>query len=258
MDQSNSFRSSIENGDVVFGTSADTFAPSLVELYGELGIDFVWLDFEHHGPSPWDSHVIENLTRAAELGGTELLVRVPESDPAMIRKVLDTGVRNILIPRVDTAEEARTAVEASRYVYQEEPGERGNSTARTNTWRNVDRYLKTEDEQVCIGVMIEKATATDNIEEILSVPDLGFAFIGPSDLSVQMGYPSDKNHPEVHRRVQEVREKCNAAGIPVGCIKSDPDEATKAIDDGYQIVRITSEFGAVQEVVRDRLNRIRS
>lgn len=256
MDQNNSFRNQIETGNVVLGASADTFDPGLVELYGELGLDFVWLDFEHHGPSPWDSRMLENLARAAELTGTELLVRIPDSDPALIRKVLDTGVRNILVPRIDTVEEVQTSVRASRYVYGDEPGERGNSTARTNSWRNADRYRQSEDEEVCVGVMIEKSTAIENLDEILSVPDLGFAFVGPSDLSVQLG--CDKSDPEFQQEIAGINAKCQSAGVPVGCIKGDPDEAARAIDEGYQIVRIASEFGSVQATVRNRLSRLHS
>jgi 2-dehydro-3-deoxyglucarate aldolase len=82
----------------------------LVEVFGDLGLDFVWLDFEHTGPSAYDSKVFENLTRAAEGAGTELLVRTPSGDPEIIRKILDTGVRNLLIPRIETAEEVKRAV----------------------------------------------------------------------------------------------------------------------------------------------------
>lgn len=251
MDQTNSLQRQLADGNVVLGASADTFKPTVVELYGELGLDFVWLDFEHHGPSPWDSHVFENLARAAELTGTELFVRIPDDDPALIRKVLDTGVRNILIPRIDTAAEVRTCVEAARYEYDGQPGERGNSTARTNTWRNVDRYLETEDDEVCIGVMIEKTTAIDNLDEILAVPDLGFAFVGPSDLSVQMGL--EKSDPEFREQIADIRAVCLDADVPVGCIKSDPDEAARAIENGYQIVRIASEFGAMESTINSRL-----
>ena len=256
MDQQNSLRQRIDDGGVALGASADSFAPTLVELYGELGLDFVWLDFEHHGPSPWDSHGMENLARAAELSGTELFVRVPDSDPALIRKVLDAGVRNVLVPRVDSADEVRRCVEAARYEYEGTPGERGNSTARTNAWRTADRYLETEDEEVCLGVMIEKTTAVDELEEILAVPELGFTFIGPSDLSVQMGCA--KSDPEFQRRITAVQDACLDADVPVGCIQSDPEDAAQAIDEGYQIVRIASDYGAVGTVVRDRLDRLRT
>ncbi len=255
MDQTNSFKNQIEQTKVLFGASVSTFSPTLVELLGELGIDFVWVDYEHHGPSPWNSQQLENLARAAELTGTELLVRIPEANPSLIRKVLDTGVRNILIPRVDTASDVRACVKAGRYSYEGSPGERGNATARTNTWRSADDYLATEDKEICIGVMIEKSAAIDNLNEILKVPELGFIFIGPSDLSVQLGM--SKGNPDISRTIDDVKCRSIEAGVPVGCIKSDPDDAQTAIDDGYQIVRITSDFGAVKTVVRDRLEKLR-
>lgn len=100
-------RTRLENGDVVLGISEDAYSPALVELYGELGLDFVWIDFEHAGPSPWDGTMIEQLLRASELTGTELLVRVPVNEPALVRKTLDAGVRNCSsrtsIPRTTSA-----------------------------------------------------------------------------------------------------------------------------------------------------------
>lgn len=77
MNQSNSLREALENDEVVYGARASTFSPTVIEVYGTLGVDFVWLDFEHMGPSPYDSRVFEDLTRAADAGGTELFVRLP-------------------------------------------------------------------------------------------------------------------------------------------------------------------------------------
>ncbi|MFC6723847.1 HpcH/HpaI aldolase/citrate lyase family protein [Halobium palmae] len=257
MDQHNAFRERIEDGDVVFGARSSTFSPTVVEIYGELGIDFVWLDFEHMGPSPYDSGVFEELTRAAEVGGTELFVRLPTGDPALIRKVLDAGVRTILIPRVDSAEEVREAVKATRFTYDGEPGERGMASGRSRTWGNAENYVETEDEEVCLGVMIEKTTAVDELDEILSVPELGFVFIGPSDLSVQMGHPTDKAHPDVVEQVEEIRETCRSAGVPIGTIANDPDGVADAADEGCQIVRMGGDLSAVQSTLRERLAAIR-
>lgn len=256
MDQHNAFRETIESDGVVFGARSATFSPTVVELYGELGIDFVWLDFEHTGPSPYDSSVFEELTRAAEVGGTELLVRLPSGDPALIRKVLDAGVRNLLIPRVDDAAEVRRAVEATRFVYDGDPGERGKASGRSATWGHATDYVNTEDEQVCIGVMIEKATAVNDLDDILAVPDLGFAFIGPSDLSVQMGYPNDRSNQAVLDQIDDIRRTCLDADVPVGRIKHDPEEAQEAIDDGYQILRIGGELEAAQETLTARLRKL--
>ena len=257
MDQSNHFRESIENDDVVFGARASTFSPAVIEIYGKIGIDFVWLDYEHMGPSPWDSTGFEELTRAAEAGGTELLVRLPTGDPSLIRKVLDAGVRNIFVPRVDTAAEVYAAVEAARFEYDGGPGERGMASGRSRTWGlGGDDYIQTEDDEVCLGVMIEKTTALDNLDEILSVPDLGFVFIGPSDLSVQMGHPGQKTHPEVVEQITEVRDRAHDAGVPTGVIANDPDAIETAVANGHQIIRIGGDLSAVKSVLGERLDAV--
>ncbi|WP_241768109.1 HpcH/HpaI aldolase/citrate lyase family protein [Haloferax sp. ATB1] len=247
---------SIENGEFVLGARAATFSPTVVEILGGLGLDFIWLDFEHTGPSPYDSTVFEGLTRAAELGGTELLVRLPSGDPPLIRKVLDAGVRNLLIPRVDSAEEVREAVKATRFVYGDGPGERGMASGRSKSWGHAENYVQTEDEQICLGVMIEKMSAVDELDEILAVPELDFVFIGPSDLSVQMGHPTNNSHPDVVQQVEAIRDACLNVGVPVGRITHDPAAATEAIDDGYQILRIGGELEAAQKTLQERLRQI--
>lgn len=256
MEQHNPLRESIEQGDTVVGARSTMFSPTVIEIYGELGIDFVWLDFEHAGPSPYDSTLFEDLTRAAEAGGTELFVRLPSSDPPLIRKVLDAGVRNILIPRVDSASEVRKAVKATRFRYDGKPGERGKASGRASNWGHAEEYIQTEDEQVCLGVMIEKTTAVDDLDAILSVPELGFIFIGQSDLSVQMGYPNDRSHPDVHRQMESIRSRSLEVGVPVGCVAHDPKAAQDAVDDGYQILRIGGELEAAQETLNRRLDQL--
>lgn len=256
MNQRNSFRETIENGGVVFGARASTFSPTIIEIYGELGIDFVWLDFEHMGPSPYDSTIFEDLTRAAEVGGTQLFVRLPSWDPSLIRKVLDAGVRNLLIPRVDSAEEVREAVKATRFVYDGGPGERGMASGRSRTWGNAENYVEAEDESVCLGVMIEKTTAVDDLEDILSVPELGFAFIGPSDLSVQMGHPTNKDHPDVRNQITEISQACRSADVPLGGIANDPEKIENAIEQGYQILRIGGDIASIQSTLQERLKEI--
>jgi 2-dehydro-3-deoxyglucarate aldolase len=257
MQQSNEFRQTVDAGGVVYGARSSTFSPTVVELFGALGIDFVWLDFEHMGPSPYDSTVFEDLTRAAEAGGTELLVRLPSGDPPLIRKVLDAGVRNLLIPRVDSAEEVRTAVEATRFVYDGRPGERGKASGRSSNWGTADEYIASEDEAVCIGVMIEKTSAVDELDEILSIPDLGFVFIGPSDLSVQMGYPTDKQHPDVRAQVEEIRQAAIEAGVPLGGIANDPAAIEEARNRNYRIIRMGGDLDSIRRSLGERLATVR-
>lgn len=256
MDQRNRFRESIEADEVVLGARAATFSPAVVELYGGLGLDFVWLDFEHAGPSPWDSTVFEELTRAAEAGDIELLVRLPSGDPPLVRKVLDAGVRNLLVPRVEAVDEVRAAVEATRFVYDGGPGQRGAASGRSSAWGTASDYLATEDAAVCLGVMIEKREAVERLDDILSVPELGFVFVGPGDLSVQLGHPGEKGHPEVVETIDRVRDAALDAGVPIGRIAHDPTGARDAIEAGYRIVRIGGELEATRAAIGDRLDRV--
>ncbi len=257
MSVENGFGRTIEEGGVVLGARSMMYSPTVIETFGRMGLDWVWLDFEHGGPSPYDSTLFENLTRAAEAGGIELVVRLPGSDPFLIRKVLDTGVRNLLIPRVDSAAEVREAVKATRFEYDGAPGERGLASGRSRRWGMVDDYVPHEEESVCLGVMIEKTTAVEELDDILEIPELGFVFIGPSDLAVQMGHPTEKTHPEVQEQIADVRDRCAASSVPLGGISHDPEGVIEMVENGYQIVRIGGELEAARKTIGARLETVR-
>lgn len=247
--RTNRLREQLDAGDVALGVLDSTYSPPLVELYGELGLDFVWLDFEHGGPSPWDAETIEGLLRAAELTGTELLVRLPVTEPALVRKVLDAGVRNVFLSRVDTAEEVRQAVRAARFQYDGNPGRRGLANPRASRWGLADDYAATEDEEIVVGVTIESEVAIDDLDAILDVPDLGFVFIGPLDLSVALGHPGDVDHPDVQEAVETVREAAVDAGVPVGGLGFGMDDVNEKAQNSYQILNLGSTTGALQSTV---------
>lgn len=108
-------RTGLDGADVVLGGDARTFSPTVVELFGSLGLDYVWLDYEHAGPNPADAHHVERLCRAAAAADVEPVVRLPSGDPDLVTKLLDTGVRSIVVPQVKTAEEVRQVVEAAGF-----------------------------------------------------------------------------------------------------------------------------------------------
>lgn len=253
----NYFRGTIDDSGVVLGARVSTYSHSIIEVLAQLGYDFVWLDFEHSGTSPWDSERLESFTRTAEVADINLLVRLPKPDPALIRKTLDAGIRNILLPRVETAAEVRSAVEASRFRYEGGPGQRGASGGRPNEYGAIENYVDREDKEVCVGVMIEKVEAYENLEQILAVPELGFVFVGPGDLSVQLGHPEDRSHPEVHETVSEIERTVIDSGVPLGGIYTDPAMAREKIELGYQIVRIGGDMSAVTNTLRDRIDAVR-
>lgn len=255
----NGLRRAIENGETVFGANAATFSPTVIETLGSIGLDFVWLDFEHAGPSPYDSTVFEELTRAAETADIELLVRLPKPEPALVRKVLDAGVRTVLLPRIETAEELQQAVQAAYFAYDGNVGDRGVGVARSGNWEGyVDSFVGGEDSEVLVGTMIENERAVQNLEEILAVPQLGFAFLGPADMAISMsgGDPLEKSPEQVSAAIDRTLEACLDAGVPVGRIRNSVPEAQEAVEEGYQILRIGGDLSAVRSTLGGRLEEL--
>ncbi|SFR85010.1 2-dehydro-3-deoxyglucarate aldolase [Halomicrobium zhouii] len=252
--RTNGLRETVESGDVALGVLDSAYSPNLVELYGDLGMDFVWIDLEHGGPSPRDGDALENLLRAAEGTGTELLVRVPAASPSMVRKCLDVGVRNLFISQVEDVEDVERAISAAHFEVGDEPGRRGMANPRASRWGQAEDYAATEDEAVMVGVTIENQAAMDDLDAILDVPELGFVFLGPLDLSVALGHPGEADHPEVEEAVETARSKAVDAGVPVGNLAFGMDDANEKAQNGYQILNVGSTTGAVKAAAQGWLD----
>ncbi|SEO86754.1 2-dehydro-3-deoxyglucarate aldolase [Halogranum amylolyticum] len=248
-DGSSGLRGRLADGDVLLGVLDNTYDPSLVEFYGELGLDFVWLDLEHAGPSPWDAPAIEALLRAAERTGIEPLVRLPSADPSAVRKLRDAGVRSLFLPRVESADAVRRAIRAAYFEYDGEPGDRGLASPRARRWGLADDYVTREDEEALVGVTVETRAAVEELDAILDVPGLGFVFIGPLDLSVSLGHPNELDHPDVAEAVETIRRKATDAGVPVGGLGFGMDDVNEKAKAGYQLLNLGSTTGALDGVV---------
>ena len=247
-------RDVVETGKTALGARVGTFSPEIIEVYGDLGLDYAWLDFEHGGPSVYDSKQLTQFVRAAATADIDLMTRLPKGDPALVRRVLDAGVRTILVPRVETVEDIRPAVAAAHFELDDKVGDRGIGGERSSSWGEFsDGYTANEDKSVLVGAMIENETAVENLDELLSVTGLGFVFIGPADLSISLGHPLKKTHTEVEKTVETIRESALSADIPVGRIVADGNGAKRAASDGYRILRIGGEISAVKSVVGSRL-----
>lgn len=253
----NHVRKRFERGETALGARAETFSPVVVEMYGHLGFDFVWLDFEHGGPSPYDSTALGPLVDAAERAGIELLVRPHAGDPPLIHKLLDAGVRTLLIPRVETAEEVRRTVRATQFVYDDGPGDRGWGFGAGHTGVSAEEFVEHADEHVLVGAMIEHRRAVENIEDIIAVPNLGFAFVGANDLSISLGHPRETDHPEVREAIERAEDACLDADVPLGAPRHDTETAATALEAGYRLLRVGDEVGAVREMLGARLDVLR-
>lgn len=206
------FISRIRSGKVCKGIVITLNDLTVSELAGEVGYDFTWIDMEH-APITIESamqHIIA-------LRGTDCaaLVRVPWNKAEIIKPILDLAPAGIIIPFVNTAEEARAAVEACRYPLK---GIRGCGVRRANRYNQMPfpDYLKLSESEPMVIIQVEHVKAVQNLDEILKVPGIDCICVGPTDLSGSMGKLNQLDDPEVNKVLDEVCERVCASGLLLG------------------------------------------
>jgi 2-keto-3-deoxy-L-rhamnonate aldolase RhmA len=182
--------------------------PQLVDFVGQIGVDAVWLEAEH-GPVGFED--VGNLSRAADLWEMTPVVRVAGPDYNTIYRTLDMGAMGVVIPHVDTVEEALAVVDAAKYA---PVGRRGMYSPRQSY--GVSHYLEKANDQTMIIVLIEDIKAVNNLDKILAVDHIDVYHVAPSDLAQSMGHIGNHGHPDVQRTIEESIAKIIAAGKIAG------------------------------------------
>lgn len=207
------------------------------EIVAGSGCDWVLLDAEH-SPNGLES-ILAQLHAMSAYPATPL-VRAAYGDTVLIKQILDLGAQNLLIPMVDTAEQAEGIVRAIRYPQGGVRGV-GSALARSARWNRVEGYLGRASETISLTVQIESATAVSNVEAILAVDGVDQIFIGPSDLAASMGHLGQQGHPEVVAAVLRSIEAARAAGKPAGVNAFDPVAAEQYIEAGVSFVAVGAD-----------------
>jgi 4-hydroxy-2-oxoheptanedioate aldolase len=187
-------------------------APSLVEMCGHAGFDFVIIDNEH-GPASIES--TEHLLRAARGAGIIPVVRTLEPD---ILRILDIGASAIQVPQVNTAEQARRIVAAAKYPPVGIRGAAFSTRAAGYGFFGGDQHIAASNEGTAVIVMAETRMAIDNIDAIAAVPGVDAIFFGPNDLSFSLGHPGNMQHPEVVAAIEHGVARTLAAGVAPGVL----------------------------------------
>ena len=208
----NGVKQKLEQGEVASVVSGQNTA-NMIEVLGNIGFDGAWIETEH---GPFDFADIPDLSRACDLWGMTSVVRVNLNFPGVIYRTLDVGAQGIVVPHVDTVEDARAVVKAGRFAPQ---GLRGNYTSRQGI--GVDDYASKANDEVLLVVLIEDVIAIDNLAEILTVDGIDVFFVAPGDLSQSMGSLGGMNDPEVQKVVDRAYEQIIAAGRTAGGMASD-------------------------------------
>jgi 4-hydroxy-2-oxoheptanedioate aldolase len=223
----------LRTGKAISGCTISLNAPELVEMCGLAGFDFVFLDAEH---SPLSEREVQVLIMAADVAGVASLVRVPANDPSVILRFMDVGASGIIVPDIESKEEAARAISAVKYVPQ---GTRGLSTTRS-AWYGlkmpVGDYTKYANDKSVIICQIESKEGVEHAEEIASLDLLDGMFIGTTDLSNSLGVAGQRNSPLVNQAVQRVVSKAKAAGKPFGAMVRQGESPQQYLAEGYQLV----------------------
>lgn len=234
----NDFKSALEEGRQQIGLWCSLADPFAAELVAGSGFDWLLFDTEHSHGEVRD--VLSQLQAVAPYPVSPV-VRPPSNDPVAIKRFLDIGAQTLLIPQVNTAEEAHAAVAATRYPPVGVRGVAG--LTRASRFGRVEGYARRASEQLCVVVQLESAQALDQLDAILGVEGVDGFFVGPSDLAASLGHAGEASHPDVTTAVEETIVRIRQAGKPAGVLTTDPAFAQRCIDLGATFTAVGVDIG---------------
>ena len=236
--------------ETLFGTFVPFALGDVADYTSRLGFDFIIIDNEH---GIMNQETIFDMIRAAQCQRTSVLVRCTNSTPDMIHKVLDMGAEGILVPVINTAEDAREVIKSAFYPPK---GERGIAYfTRASSYGLIEdktEFLKKANEEVFISIQLETGAAIENLDEILEVEGIDMFFIGPNDLAASLGIPN--SHPEMERIIEETISKIIAKGKTAGIFVTDDETARKYTGYGAKFI-LTSITKYLTQGVKEYLRK---
>ncbi|HBI83668.1 HpcH/HpaI aldolase/citrate lyase family protein [Orrella sp. NBD-18] len=236
-DYTNRFKKSLKEGRANIGLWISLPTAFTTEICATAEFDWMLLDGEH---TPTDPLTIMSQLQACAAYNTQAVARPPIGETYMIKQLLDLGVQNLLIPMVDTPEQAKELVRAVRYPPHGIRGV-GYGSARVSRWDSRKDYVKGANEEVCLLVQVETATGLGNIDAICAVDGVDGVFLGPSDISAALGHLGNPGHPEV---VAEI-ERCIAIvlkhGKAAGILTPDRNLAKRYLELGCTFVAVGAD-----------------
>jgi len=245
----NRFKADLLEGPVQLGFWLALASPSIAEICAGLGFDWVLIDAEHGAQTL--PGITEQLRAVDAAPPCSAIVRVPGHDPVTIRQILDLGAQTIMVPMVETAEQAAAIVTASRYPPH---GDRGIGGARAARWGRYPAYVAEANEQLCIIVQIETALALDNLEAIAAVDGIDALFVGPVDLAASLGLLGAGNFPALAKVAENALARSRAVGIPCGILSRDPRLVQQYLDGGARFLAVGIDAFTLAKAAGDVVN----
>jgi 2-keto-3-deoxy-L-rhamnonate aldolase RhmA len=244
------FRGKLRKKELLVGTVLGISSPEVAEIISEVGFDWVWIDMEHAAIDLVQAQIMTQALR----DGCASVVRVPWNDSVWIKKTLDIGCDGVIVPQIKTAEEAKAAVQASKYPSE---GIRSLGLARASKYgMEFADYVRKANEEIAIILQIEHIEGVSNIESIIETPGIDAIMIGPYDLSGSLGLIGQLGNPEVESAIQKVKRHCLEKGTPVGIFADGPESARTHISDGVTLIGMGSDSVYLWKSAKSELERL--
>lgn len=241
----NGFRRRLLAGETLIGSWCALASPISTEILGLAGFDWLVLDGEH---APNDITTFVPQLMALKGSHSAPVVRPPCNEPVIIKRLLDIGFNNFLVPFVETEEEARRAVASTRYP---PTGIRGVSVShRSNMYGTLPDYNQSINDNITVLVQIETRQAVDHIDAIAAVDGVDGIFVGPGDLSAALGYLGQPAHPEVLDVIKHIFDRARAAGKPAGILAPVEADARRYLEWGATFVAVGSDLGVFRNATQ--------
>lgn len=250
----NQLKAQLNSEETLYGlwnTIPDTY---VAEIVAGAGYDWVVIDAEH---APFDQRsLLLQMQAMAAYPDTQVVVRPPSADPVYLKKILDFGVQTLVIPMIETVEQAEEMVQAIHYPPH---GKRGvaPALARASRWGQVADYVHEADDEMCLILQIESRPGIENLEAISQVIGVDGLFIGPADLTASYGYIGDTDHPEIEQIIQEALATIRKSGKAAGILAFNEEEVQTYAEQGANFIGIGVDLVMLAKQVRGAIGKYR-
>lgn len=239
----NPFKERLLKGEKLIGFEVDFAEPCISEMVAACGFDFIWVDTEHQAQ---DYETVLNQIIACKAGGAASIVRVPQNEPFLAKRVLEMGPDGIIFPNVNSAAELQKAMDACLYPPL---GKRGFGPKRACGYGRIDlmEYIKEAPDAMCRFAQLESKDAIDDLDNMLKIKGCDGFIVGPCDLSGSIGLLNETKHPEVVKLMKTAIRKCNDAGRPIGVAAAygGKEDVQFWFDLGFQFLSAGTDTAAV-------------
>jgi 2-keto-3-deoxy-L-rhamnonate aldolase RhmA len=251
----NPLKAKLKKNQLTIGSWVTLGHTSVAEIMAKAGFDWLTIDMEH---SVITLDVAQQLIQVIEGNNVVPLVRVGENNPTLIKRVMDAGAYGIIVPMVNSKEDAERAVRAVKYPPM---GNRGVGLARAQAHgAGFDEYASTVNPESVVIVQVEHIDSVKNLESILSVEGVDGCIIGPYDISGSLGVPGNFNHPDVLKAIRKVEEVCKKKKVALGTHVIQPDykQVLEKIADGYTFLAFSLDTLFLGNSVREQIKKLKS